>query len=200
MKKFGPFISETEEELIRSSAQSRVGLLSGPLREAKPAAAMLIALSRVLSACAKRRSRLRLSSRFVVPIDRAFLASLLKTGLLKGPILEVGSQAIDGQGGNTEAACRAAGLEWEGVDLVAGPGVDRVLDMTDTQAVSQVEKRWASVLLFNILEHVYDPVTVLRNSGVSSSYRWSLRGDHPCRLANARLPGRLCTLATGLLL
>ncbi|MGO8864801.1 MAG: hypothetical protein ACLQRH_29100 [Acidimicrobiales bacterium] len=100
----------------------------------------------------------------MTPIDRKYLASLLKTGLLKGPVLEVGSQAIEGQGGNTEAACRSAGLDWEGLDLVAGPGVDHLLDMTDTQTVSKIVKRWATVLLFNTLEHVYDPVTVLRNA------------------------------------
>lgn len=100
----------------------------------------------------------------MTPSDRAYLKSLLARGILHGPVLEVGSQAIEGQGGNTEATCQAAGLEWEGADIAPGPGVSRLLDMADTESVNAVGRQWNTVLIFNTLEHVYDPVCVLRNA------------------------------------
>lgn len=100
----------------------------------------------------------------MTPSDREYLRLLLASGLLHGPALEVGSQAIDGQGGNTEADCKTAGLEWTGVDLEPGPGVTQTLDILDDTAVAAVGRQWKTLILFNILEHVYDPAKALRNA------------------------------------
>lgn len=99
-----------------------------------------------------------------VEVDFAYLRDVIAEGLVKGPVLEVGSRAWQGEEGNAARACREAGLEWEGTDIVAGDGVDFVLDMLDRQAVAAVGRQWATVLVFNLLEHVYNPIDALENA------------------------------------
>ncbi len=38
------------------------------------------------------------------------------------------------------------------------------MDTLDENAVARVKRRWPSILVFNLLEHVYDPPAALRNS------------------------------------
>ena len=100
-----------------------------------------------------------------VPGDFRYLAHLIESAVVQGPVLEVGS--LDHQGGdagNARATCRTAGLAWEGADLELGPGVDFQLDILDPTAVQAVDRRWPSVLVFNLLEHVYDPARALAGS------------------------------------
>lgn len=66
--------------------------------------------------------------------------------------------------GNAQTICEAHGLEWEAADLQTGPGVTIKLDILDDDAVGGVGRRWPSVLVFNLLEHVYDPTKALRNA------------------------------------
>lgn len=99
-----------------------------------------------------------------VPVDMAYLRHCIDLGLISGSVLELGSRHRVEDGGNSEAICRAAGLEWTGSDIEAGAGVDFTLDILDDAAVAAVEPRWDSVLLGNLLEHVYDPVAALGNA------------------------------------
>ena len=99
-----------------------------------------------------------------VEVDFAYLRQVIAEGLVQGPLLEVGSRAWQGEEGNAAQVCREAGLEWEGTDIVAGEGVDFVLDMLDRQAVGDVGRQWATVLVFNLLEHVYNPIDALENA------------------------------------
>jgi hypothetical protein len=99
-----------------------------------------------------------------VPGDFVFLRHLIDQGVVSGPVLEVGSRDHQGGEGNAQPTCQAAGLSWEGADIAEGPGVDFLLDVLDAAAVAAVGRRWPSVLLFNLLEHVYDPPTALRNA------------------------------------
>lgn len=99
-----------------------------------------------------------------VPADFAYLRHLVDADVVQGPVLEIGSRRWQGDESNTEHVCRRAGLEWEGADIVAGPGVDFLLDLLDSDAVDSVRRQWHSVLLFNLLEHVYDPAEALRNA------------------------------------
>ena len=96
--------------------------------------------------------------------DFAFLRDLIGRGLVAGPVLEVGSRAWQGEAGNARRECESAGIAWEGTDIADGPGVDFVLDILDSSAVTAVGRRWPSVLLFNLLEHVYDPIRALENA------------------------------------
>ena len=99
-----------------------------------------------------------------VEVDFAYLRHLIAGGVVAGPVLEVGSRAWQGEHGNAAATCRQAGLEWEGTDIADGPGVDFVLDILDRKAVHDVGRRWATVLVFNLLEHVYNPIEALENA------------------------------------
>lgn len=96
--------------------------------------------------------------------DGAYLRMLLAEGVIAGSTLEVGSYERQGSGGNARHIIVAAGLRWTGTDIAAGPGVDFTLDMSDRSAVEHVADRWDSVLVMNVLEHVYDPIGVLRNA------------------------------------
>ena len=99
-----------------------------------------------------------------VEADFAYLRHLIQEGLVVGPVLEIGSRAWQGEQGNTATECRRFGLKWEGTDIEAGAGVNFVLDILDTTAVVAVGRQWPSVLVFNLLEHVYDPIAALRNA------------------------------------
>ena len=99
-----------------------------------------------------------------VEADFAYLRHLIQEGLVVGPVLEIGSRAWQGEQGNTAAECARFGLEWEGTDIEAGAGVNFVLDILDTKSVVAVGRQWTSVLVFNLLEHVYDPIAALRNA------------------------------------
>jgi len=57
-----------------------------------------------------------------------------------------------------------AGIDWQGTDIDTGPGVDFTLDILNAGAVAAIDRRWRTVLLFNLLEHVYEPAVALRNA------------------------------------
>jgi hypothetical protein len=99
-----------------------------------------------------------------VPTDFAYLRRLIAAGVVEGPVLEIGSKDHQGGKGNARPTCEAAGVHWEGTDIDAGPGVDFTLDILDAVAVAAVERRWRNVLLFNLLEHVYEPAVALRHA------------------------------------
>lgn len=99
-----------------------------------------------------------------VEVDFDFLRAMIARGFVSGPVLEIGSRSWQGEVGNEEHVCKEAGIPWEGCDIVRGPGVDFCLDVLDRSAVDAIGRRWPTVLLFNLLEHVYDPATALENS------------------------------------
>jgi hypothetical protein len=110
--------------------------------------------------------------------DFAYLRRLIDRGLVQGPLLEVGSRSWQGETGNAALVCQEAGVKWEGADLTPGPGVDFQLDILDGITVARLAHRWKTVLLFNLLEHVYDPISALNNAMTLVS------------------PGGLCIVAT----
>ena len=93
-----------------------------------------------------------------------YLQHVLDAELVRGPVLEVGSYPWQGEQGNTRHLVAEYGLEWAGTDIKAGPDVDFTLDLLDEQATAAVGRTWQSVLVFNLLEHVYDPGLALRNA------------------------------------
>lgn len=96
--------------------------------------------------------------------DSVYLQALLDRHLIVGPVLEVGSHnRQQHERGNTRRLLEERGLAWEGTDIDAGPDVDFTLDLLDSDAVSAVGRTWNSVLVMNLLEHVYDPIRVLQN-------------------------------------
>jgi SAM-dependent methyltransferase len=100
----------------------------------------------------------------MTPGDLKYLELIIGKQLLINPVLEIGSREVLDQGGNCRATVTAAGFAWEGADIQEGPGVDWIIDLLDDDAIRLIVKRWGTILLFNVLEHVYDPAAALRNA------------------------------------
>ncbi len=102
----------------------------------------------------------------MVEADYVFFRQCHQLGLVKAPLLEIGSAAVEGQGGNICQEARRLGVSPTfGVDLTLGPGVDHVADFS----VAPQEFEWkfeafGTAVLFNILEHTFDPICILRNA------------------------------------
>ncbi|MDP1819639.1 MAG: hypothetical protein Q8K58_07050 [Acidimicrobiales bacterium] len=97
-----------------------------------------------------------------VPADLHYLRSVMDH---VGPtVLEVGSHNWQGIGGNMHGTVTGSGRAWEGCDVEAGPGVDFTVDILDDEQIRAIGRTWSTVLLFNLLEHVYDPTAALRNA------------------------------------
>jgi SAM-dependent methyltransferase len=94
--------------------------------------------------------------------DFAFLEHAIDTGLVSGRVLELGSyNRQGGELGNAKATVERRGISWQGSDIEPGPDVDFTLDVLDSDAVAAIPERWDSVLVMNLLEHVYDPIRAL---------------------------------------
>ena len=99
----------------------------------------------------------------MVNADLEYLAGLISAGLIFDPVLELGA----GYGGATcRSAVEALQLRYFGTDLGLGTGVDFVADFeveTDMKAFRKVAP-FGSILIFNVLEHTFDPIRVLDNA------------------------------------
>jgi SAM-dependent methyltransferase len=100
-----------------------------------------------------------------------------------GPVLEVGSLYLPGYETISDLRPYFAGKEFMGVDLREGLGVDRI---DDAEALSFGDESFATVLMFELLEHLQHPERalaearrVLRPDGllaVSSPFDYRLHG------------------------
>ena len=99
----------------------------------------------------------------MVDEDLAYVQRLLAAGVVKGRVLELGT-------GYAGATCRrvvgAAGLEYLGTDLAAGPGVDVPADFESPADMDRFtpHRPFGTVLILNVLEHTFDPIRVLDNA------------------------------------
>lgn len=94
--------------------------------------------------------------------DRRYLAHVM--GNVGDRVLEIGSRDVhDGDPGLGPSIVET-GRAWEGCDIQDGANVDFTLDILDDAQVAAIERRWSTVLMFNLLEHLYDPSAALRNA------------------------------------
>ncbi|MER3446532.1 MAG: hypothetical protein C4291_06655 [Candidatus Dadabacteria bacterium] len=95
--------------------------------------------------------------------DIEFIRKVLRLNLLQSPCLEVGA-AIEEQ--NAKKLILEAGLEYLGADIKPAPSIDFVVDFEDSKGVSEKfnGKRVRSILILNVLEHVFDPIGFLDNA------------------------------------
>lgn len=87
------------------------------------------------------------------PNIRAFLAACAEVLPIEGPLLEVGSYQVDGQEDAIDLRPLFTDVEFVGVDMRAGPGVDRVEDVTD---LTFPDDAFGTVVMADTLEHVED--------------------------------------------
>ena len=95
--------------------------------------------------------------------DIKYLEKCIKAGLIQSPCLELG---VAYGGATNKDLIRHSGIEYAGTDLAPDVNVDYVIDFEDSadlvmQAVNQ--KKFGSILVFNVLEHTFDPITILDN-------------------------------------
>lgn len=87
-------------------------------------------------------------------------------GLVSGELLEIGSAKIEGQSGNICDLARSMGIRKAvGADLQPGLGVDFAADFSaETFQSTWKLGEYDTVVIFNVLEHTFDPISVLRNA------------------------------------
>jgi len=105
----------------------------------------------------------------MVENDILYFRACHKAGLVKEPFLEIGSAIVEHSLVNN--LCRVAqelGLSKTfGTDLEAGPGVDFTADFSlppDQFKAGWTHGQFQTVAIFNVLEHTYDPITILTNA------------------------------------
>lgn len=106
--------------------------------------------------------------KFVVTgADLRYFERCRELDLLRSPFLEVGAYQVSDQLPTLWQHAKRFGVEHAvGVDLEPGPGVAIIADFSlDPERFRQSWQHSAfqTVAIFNVLEHVFDPVTVLRN-------------------------------------
>jgi SAM-dependent methyltransferase len=89
-------------------------------------------------------------------------------GLVKGPLLEIGSRKVADETHTFRDIARDLGVSFTlGVDLFDGPGVDLTRDFSiepEDFARDWNQQAFQTVVVFNVLEHTFDPLTVLKNA------------------------------------
>lgn len=99
--------------------------------------------------------------------DIEWFMKCYEAGLVKSPLLEVGSARLGGGPNLCDIAKRLGLSETVGVDLERGDGVDVALDFGMKQAKFRGKcqlGKFPTACVFNVLEHTFDPITVLSNA------------------------------------
>ena len=95
--------------------------------------------------------------------DLTYIAEISMRPFFCGPVLELGA----GYGGATcRGIVQSKGLAYQTTGLAAAPGVDFVANFESGEGVEELLAAgpFSTVLVLNVLEHTFDPVTVLDNA------------------------------------
>jgi len=96
--------------------------------------------------------------------DTAYLQGCIDAGVVHSPCLELG---VGYEGPNNKARLEQAGITYRGSDIRVAPTVDYVIDFEGPPEEVQKSvgfEKFGSVLIFNVLEHTFDPIVVLDNA------------------------------------
>ncbi|HNX80908.1 MAG TPA: methyltransferase domain-containing protein [Candidatus Omnitrophota bacterium] len=98
----------------------------------------------------------------MIDADIVYVKRILKAGLIKSPCLEIGAGIA---GYNVQGIIEGAGIRYCGSDRGPSPAVTFIADFEDSGAVDAVfgQQRFGTVIVMNVLEHVFNPLVVLDN-------------------------------------
>ena len=99
----------------------------------------------------------------MVSADLAYVERLIRSGALRGPVLELGTGY---EGETCRPLVQANGFLYYGTDVQRGPHVDFVADFERPadMAVFDEVGPFGAILVLNVLEHTFDPIRVLDNA------------------------------------
>lgn len=103
----------------------------------------------------------------MTPEDAEYFKRCHKRGLVKEPLLDVGSARIAGQQNIRDIAMGLGLKQIKGADIAPGSEVDYVANFGLEPAEFERSyglPQFATVCVFNVLEHTFDPVRVLGNA------------------------------------
>jgi len=95
----------------------------------------------------------------VRPAVRRFAEEVAQRLPLPEPIVEIGARPAEGQEDIADLRSLFAGRDYLGCDVQPGPGVDRI---EDVHQLSFADESVGTVVAFDTLEHVADPLRALR--------------------------------------
>lgn len=119
--------------------------------------------------------------------DLQFVEELLERGLVLDPVLELGA----GYGGPT---CRElverSGRRYVATDVAPGPGIDVVADFESGEggAAAAALGPFGTVLVLNVLEHVFAPAAVLDHARAALAPGGTVVAVTPCAWPIHRYP------------
>jgi SAM-dependent methyltransferase len=99
----------------------------------------------------------------MVKNDIGFLKKVIKYGFVKSPCLELG---VAVKSNSVKDVILAEGYEYSGTDILPGADVDYEADFQNEIAVKECfkGKLFGTVIIFNVLEHVFEPIKLLDNA------------------------------------
>lgn len=118
-------------------------------------------------------------SGFMTDEDLQYVRDLVERRMVFSPVLELGA----GYGGKTaKSIIEDAGLEYKSTDIEGDSTVDLVADFEDDDILRFFgnDEPFGSVLVCNVLEHVFDPVRALSNALRLVRLSGSLVAVTPC--------------------
>lgn len=97
--------------------------------------------------------------------DYKYLISLIESGYICGPALELGAGL---EGSNAKPILQKFNIQYFGTDVLPGSAVNFVLDFeSPAEIIADTLSGiglFGSILIFNVLEHVFNPLVVLDNA------------------------------------
>jgi SAM-dependent methyltransferase len=100
--------------------------------------------------------------------DIKYFELCCKSGLAVPRLLEVGSAKVQSGMPNVCDLAHDIGItDTKGADMAAGSGVDFVCDFSSSSSEFRTtwkNGRFETVVVFNVLEHTFDPLTVFTNA------------------------------------
>jgi len=100
----------------------------------------------------------------MVEDDVTYIRSLISAGVVQSPCLEAGAGL---EGHNLKQFLNDAGVSWSGTDLQAREAGFYAVDLGDDFARIDAVfggKRFRTLLLLNVIEHVFEPIKVMDNA------------------------------------